>query len=134
MVHTKRSPHLKYHEQVKLEPVLREQKEQTDVDLAIYASKLLGRAITWCQVREFRQEIGLGRPVIRRLLTKDEVLRLEEMLRVHDHVVVHKGPKRVYLIPFERALTMRDRFVAGKVWQKTAKAINGEVHGVARTS
>ena len=125
MKHCKR---MTYAEQRTMEVLLRAKPKEAIASLTAECSKAIGRPITENQVSTFRRELGLPRLNHKRLLSREEIMRLEEALVQHQHVVVNREPtKRMYLVPFERAIKHRQEFIARKPW---TKAHNGDTHGL----
>ena len=117
-----------YAERKTVEALLRAKPEEAIAPLVAECGKALGRPLSKMQVGNFRRALGLPRLHHKWLLSREEIMRLEEALVEHQHVVVNREPtKRMYLIPFERAIKHRQQFIARKPW---TKAHNGDTHGL----
>ena len=116
---------LTYSEERTLEPLIREWKHgrEQQEELAGLATKTLGRPVTKMQLLRLRKELDLPiRP--KGLLGREDVIRLSALLQKHDHVVVNRGKKRVYMMPFDLAMKRREQFI-------TMRKTIGDPNGLA---
>ena len=128
MTRKQQSKHLTYQEITTLEPLLRKWNGgQTIAQQATAASTVLKRSITVAQVFHARAAVGIsGSTKHRWVLTMPERKRLDAMLQRLNHVVVFRGPKRMYLMSFDKAISMRGRFIKNRVWEKAPNGIPTE--------
>ena len=128
MAHNQR---LGYMELSKLEPLVRKPGLSVE-ECRHQAEQLLGRRVTRGQIQKFKSKLGLVKAHRHWVMAKEDLRRLDEMLQRHEHLVVHRGRRRLYLIPFEKALAQRARFVNNRTWEK--RPANGAKHGLVSAS
>ena len=131
---------LSYAERRKLEPFVLEQGKHTAAQIAEKATKAIGRPVTASNVYFLREQLGLVTRHRKRLLSHEEIERLEVMLGEHERCVISKRPgKHAYIERYESSIAKYNRMKTSKLWEQggaaltaKAKAKNGVGHGLAQ--
>ena len=115
---------LTYRERAALEPLVREHEGSKSAhEVAQLASQFLKRPVTAANIYGIREALGIIAARRRRILTPEDIQRIEDQLEANGRVVVfkHNGHK-LRLEKLETSARNFNRFTQGKVWSYRKKA------------
>ena len=122
----KKNKELSYLDQRTLEPWLRKMPLTTPPEVLLAETKkLLHRPVSWWQIYRFQKIVGIMPTRQPKILRKEDIQRLEALLRARGHVLVYRGKTRIYMTTPEEAQRNSLRAKKSRLWEKSP---NGESH------